>query len=278
MGTAPTAASEPRRGRPGGGKTERTAGTVQSLVRAISILNALSRDEHGLTLSDLAQTVGLAPSTTHRMLTTLQQERLVRFDAERSVWTVGVQAFVIGNAFLRSRNLIAIARPFMRRLMETCGETVNLAVEERGEAIYLAQVECGNMMRAITRPGGRASLHNSGVGKAMLAAMPDAYVRAVLQSRGLPKESDKTITSVQRLRGNLAAARKRGFAVDDEEAAVGLRCVASVIFDETAAPLAAISLSGPKARITDERIAPLGAKVVEVARQITAEMGGRVPG
>ena len=278
MKSASRAATEPRRGRPGGSKNGRAPGTVQSLVRAISILNALSQDEHGLTLSELAQTVGLAPSTTHRMLTTLQQERLVRFDAERSVWLVGVQAFVIGNAFLRSRNLIATARPFMRRLMETCGETVNLAVEERGEAIYLAQVECGNMMRAITRPGGRALLHNSGVGKAMLSAMPDAYVRAVLQSRGLPKESDKTITSPQKLRGNLAAVRKRGFAVDDEENAVGLRCVASVIFDETSAPLAAISLSGPKVRITDDRIAPLGARVVEVARQITAELGGRVPG
>ena len=277
METAPKPVSEPRHSRRAGAKSARAVGTVQSLVRAISILNALARDESGLTLSDVAQTVGLAPSTTHRLLTTLQQERLVRFDAERSVWMVGVQAFVIGHAFLRSRNLIAIARPFMHQLMESCGETVNLAVEEHGVAIYLAQVECTHMMRAISRPGGRTLLHSSGVGKAMLSAMPDAYVRAVAQSRGLPKLSDNTITSVHRLRGNLSAARKQGFAVDDEENTVGMRCVASVIFDEDGAPLAAISLSGPKARITDDRIAPLGANVLDVARQITAAVGGRSP-
>ena len=277
MGSDPAGASEPRGGRPERSENARTAGTIQSLVRATSILNALARDEQGLTLSDLAQAVGLASSTTHRMLTTLQQERLVRFDSERSVWLVGVQAFLIGNAFLKSRNLVSIAGPFMRQLMESSGETVNLAVEEQGEAIYLAQVECGNLMRAITKPGGRALLHNSGVGKAILSVLPDAHVRAILQSRGMPKETDNTITSPQKLRGELAAVRERGFAIDDEENAVGLRCVASVIFDENAAPLAAISLSGPNVRITDDRIAQLGAKVVEVAQQITAELGGRAP-
>ena len=134
------------------------SGQVQSVSRAISILNALAIEENGLTLTELSQTVHLAPSTTHRLLTTLQQERFVRFDDQRSVWLVGLQAFAVGNAFVRSRELIGMVRPFMRRLMEESGETTNLAVEDREEAVYLAQVECREMMRAFAKPGARVPM------------------------------------------------------------------------------------------------------------------------
>lgn len=253
------------------------SGQVQSLVRAISILNALSEEEQGLTLTDLAQTVGLAPSTAHRLLTTLQDQRFVRFDLERNVWLIGVQAFVVGNAFVRSRDVIAMARLHMRRLMEESGETVNLAVEDQGEAIYLSQVECRQMMRAIAKPGGRVLLHCSGVGKALLAAMPDAEVGKILQRRGLPRAADKTIDTPAKLREELQKIRGQGYAFDDEENAVGLRCVAAVIRDEFGHPLAGLSLSGPMARITDERVPLLGAMVIRAAADITAELGGSQP-
>ena len=174
--------STAERARRAGGKAPRT-GTVQSLVRSISILNALAKEEHGLTLTDLAQKIGLAPSTAHRLLTTLQQERFVRFDQDRSVWLIGVQAFVVGNAFVRSRDVLTMSRPYMRRLMEESGETVNLAVEDQGEAVYLAQVECRQMMQAIAKPGGRVPLHCSGIGKALLASMPDREVAKILRRR-----------------------------------------------------------------------------------------------
>jgi hypothetical protein len=115
------------------GKSE-SRDTVQSLSRALSLLNALAAQDGGLPLSEVARTVGLAISTAHRLLSTLQQEGFVRFDEERGVWIVGVQAFIVGSAFLRSRELTAVARPVMRRLMERSGETVNLAVTDRGES------------------------------------------------------------------------------------------------------------------------------------------------
>ncbi len=137
----------------------RGTGQVQSLTRALRILNTLSESANGLTLSDLAHTVALPTSTVHRLLTTLQNERYVRFDNERSVWLIGVQAFHVGSVYVRSRDLVAIARPYMRRLMEESGETVNLAIVDRNEVIFLAQVECQKMMRAIAgprRPGAAA--------------------------------------------------------------------------------------------------------------------------
>lgn len=268
--------STAERARRAGGKAPRT-GTVQSLVRSISILNALAKEEHGLTLTDLAQKIGLAPSTAHRLLTTLQQERFVRFDQDRSVWLIGVQAFVVGNAFVRSRDVLTMSRPYMRRLMEESGETVNLAVEDQGEAVYLAQVGCRQMMRAIAKPGGRVPLHCSGIGKALLASMPDREVAEILRRRGLERMTDKTIDTPARLRDSLTRIRSLGYAFDDEENAIGLRCVAAVVHDEYGEPLAGLSLSGPMARIPDDRMPLLGGIVSKTAAAITAALGGRAP-
>jgi IclR family acetate operon transcriptional repressor len=206
-------------GAQGGRKTTQGEGrgdTVQSLSRALSLLNALSRSDHGMTLGELAHESGLPVSTAHRLLSTLQHENFVRHESDRGVWLVGVQAFIVGNAFTRSRELTAIARPFMRALMERSGETVNLAVENQGEVVYIAQIECRQTMRAIARPGGRAPMHCSGVGKMLLALMPEEERERILAERRMVKETEKTITSTSRLRAELEASRRRGYAVDDE--------------------------------------------------------------
>lgn len=259
--------------RPAPGRSDQ----VQSLVRALSIVNRLAETDGGAILTEVAQQVGLSPSTAHRLLTTLEQERYVHFDPERRLWTVGVQAFVAGNAFLKTRGLAAAARPHLRALMEEGEETANLAVEDQDEAVYLSQVECRQMMRAFARPGKRAPLHCSSVGKALLSALPDGHLAKVLHRRGLPRLTPKTITVPAALREDLARSRERGYAIDDEEHAVGLRCVAAVVFDEAADPLAAVSLSGPMARILDERVPVLGDLVRRKADAITAQLGGALP-
>ena len=251
---------------------------VQSLVRALSLVNRIASADDGLTLTELAQQVGLSPSTAHRLLTTLQQERYVHFDAERRLWSMGVQAFVAGSAFLKTRSLAAAARPHMRALMEEAEETVNLAVEDEAAAVYLSQVECRQMMRAFARPGGRVPLHCSGVGKALLSAMTPAALARVLHRHGLPRVAIKTLNTTPALKADLLASRARGYAVDDEEHAVGLRCIAAVIFNENADAVAALSLSGPMARIPDERIPLLGQLVRDRADAITGQLGGVLPG
>ncbi len=255
--------------------SSRASGHVQSLSRALSLLNALSEHSQGLSLSAVAHEVGLPTSTAHRLLTTLQNERYVRFDADHSAWLVGVQAFRAGSAFLRSRDLVTTSRPYMRRLMEQCGETVNLAVLDRGEVIYLAQIETHKMMRAIAKPGGRAEIFSSGVGKALLAYMSEANATQLLNGISFFQETDNTLANATDLQNDLELIRGRGYAIDDEENAIGLRCVASVIFDENGAPMAGLSVSGPAARITDARIPVLGAAVSQVASEITAAIGGQ---
>lgn len=260
-------------GRPAERESDRT-GQVQSLTRALSILEALARSHDGLSLTELAQTVGLPTSTAHRLLTTLQQARFVRFDPVGGGWQVGVQAFIVGGAFARTRDVAMMARPYLRRLMEESGETANLYVAEDGEAVCMAQVESRQMMRAIARPGGRVRMHCSGAGKAILAWLPEREVGKALERQGLPRFTERTLTTPRSLRSALTEARARGYAVDDEEHAVGLRCVAAPILDEHGVPLAGISVSGPTARIPDHRLALLGALVAETAKAATAEMGG----
>lgn len=261
--------------RPADPNKKERSGQVQSLARALSILNTLSENAGGMTLTDLAQTNSLAPSTAHRLLTTLQQERFVRFEPAGGVWQVGVQSFIVGAGFLRARDLVATARPFMHRLMEEHGETVNLAVEDRGQSVYLSQVECQEMMRAFARPGARVPMHSSGVGKALLAAMSASKVEKIIDRHGLDRKTDKTLVSMPTLMANLAEIRQRGFAIDDEEQSVGLRCVAAVIRDEYGDPCGAISMSGPMARLVDSRVAQLGAAISKAAGEVTAEWGGR---
>src|SRR5271157_1417755 len=247
---------------------------VQSLVRALALLNRITESsDEGAILTDLAQQVGLPSSTAHRLLTTLEQERYVRFNHEGRLWAVGVQAFVVGCTFTKTRSLAGIARPHMRHLMEDGGETVNLAVEDEGEAVYLSQVECRQLMRVFARPGSRVPLHCSAVGKAILSATSDKKLSKILHRHGMPRLTVKTIISPSALRADLERVRATGYAVDDEEHAVGLRCIAAPIFDETGDCIGAASASGPTARIGEERIAQLGALVLKASQAISAEMG-----
>jgi len=250
---------------------------VQSLTRALALLNRIADSpDDGASLTDLAQQVGLPTSTAHRLLTTLEHERYVRFNNEQRTWTIGVQAFVTGCTFTKTRSLVALARPHMRHLMEDGGETVNLAVEDEGEAVYLSQVECRQMMRVFARPGSRVPLHCSAVGKAILSAASDKRLSKILHQRGMPRLTIKTITSPSALRADLERVRAAGYAVDDEEHAVGLRCIAAPIFDETGDCIGSVSASGPTARIGEERIAQLGALVLKTSRAISADMGANM--
>lgn len=252
-------------------------GQVQSLARALALLEEVARIERGAALGDLAASVGLAPSTAHRLLKGLEAARFVAHDGERGLWFVGVKAFNVGAAFLGARDVVALARPVMRALMEQSGESVNLAALEDGEVVFLAQVECRQMMRALTRPGGTAPLHASGVGKALLAALPDDEAVRLIDATKLRRYTANTLATSETLAADRAAARARGHAVDDEEFTPGLRCVAAAIHDETGRPVAALSLSGPSARITDGRVAELGRLVRDQADKITQAIGGRTP-
>ena len=252
-------------------------GQVQSLTRGLTLLELIA-DSHGsVALTELAQQAGLPNSTTHRLLSTMQQQGFVRQVGDLGLWTIGAHAFVVGSSFLQSRNLLALVHPVLRSLMEQSGETVNLAVLDLSDhqAVIIDQVQCTQLMRMSAPIGGKLPMHASGAGKAFLAHLGDEQVTALLHQKGLHYYTPKTLMSPQSLKENLALVRKAGFSFDDEEHALGLRCVAAPIYDEHGEAFAALSISGPIARMTDNRITELGALVIREARQVTLAYSGR---
>ncbi|MFT6773934.1 MAG: IclR family acetate operon transcriptional repressor [Paracoccaceae bacterium] len=205
----------------------------------------------------------------------MEAERFVRFDTGGGVWHVGVSAFTVGASFARTRDVITLARPYMRRLMEQTGETANIFLESNGEAVCMAQIESRHAMRAITRVGGRVQMHWSGAGKAILAHMREEQIRAIMTEHGMPRATTRTHVTIEALLEELAQVRATGIAVDDEEHADGMRCVAAAVLNEQGMPAAAISVSGPKARIGDDKLRQLAEAVRRVAGEVTRDFGGR---
>lgn len=263
------------RGRPPSGKAAQPS-SVQALDRALHILEIMSEAD-GLTLTEIANQADMAPSTAHRLLMTLQGRGFVQVDDEMGRWVVGVGAFGVGMAFLRGRKLVTTGRAVMHELMEESGETANLGVEDEGEVVFISQVETHEAIRAFFRPGRRGAIHASGIGKALLAAMPDERVRALIKAKGLKGFTANTHTDIDSLLADLAEIRSRGWSLDNEEATLGMRCIGSVIYNEYGEAIAGVSISGPTVRITDERLGELGDLVKRASLDITAAIGGVLP-
>ncbi len=251
---------------------------VQSVDRALSIIETLAEDDEGYRLSDLAIRTGLSTSTVHRLLATLENRRFVQFDRSQSKWHVGARCFTVGATFARRRNFAAQAIPYLRKLRDLTRETANLAVVDDEFIVVLTRMESREIMRSLTKLVGRVAMVASGVGKAVLATYSDDDVSAIIHHHGMPRLTEKSIVRPGELFKKLEKIRRQGYAVDDEEACMGLRCVAAVVYNDCAEPLAAISVSGMTARMTDERLPQLGRTVREVAAELTAALGGVMPG
>ncbi|QJF51746.1 IclR family transcriptional regulator [Roseobacter ponti] len=265
-----------QRGRPRSQFRESSAGTLQSLDRALGLLVAVSRSERA-TLTDLSLSMGVPTATTHRILTTLQKHGFVTFDEDRQDWIIGIEAYRIGMSFMNRTNLTEVSRPVMRSLMEKTGETANLAIPDGGEVVFVGQVETLNPIRAFFARGTRTSMHASGTGKAILAALPEDRMRKILMASGLTAFTDNTLVTPAEFFADLEKTRARGWSYDREERYLGMSCIGSVIYDEHQEPCGGVSISGPSTRFDDLRVPELGATVAEAAAEITFLIGGRAP-
>ena len=266
-------ATRRQRGRPRawGERTEQN--TIKSLDRALVVLRALAREESA-TLSGLAQGLEESPATVYRILTTFAGHGIVEADEAAQTWHIGPGAFLIGSAFLRRTSLIERARPVLRQLMEATGETANLGVESDGAVLFVSQVETHASIRAFFPPGTRVPLHGSGIGKVLLASMPEERLGRILAG-GLERFTPRTLTDASALAADLAATRERGYALDDEERNEGMRCVAAGVRDAHSETVAGLSVSGPVSRVSRAAIGRLAREVTEAAGVVSAGLGAR---
>lgn len=266
---------EPKRtrGRPRKQDGDKPAAPVQALDRGLALLAELARTD-AVTLTDLATRTGIAASTAHRLLGTLELHGVAAFNGVDQTWSIGVEAFRIGNAFPRRASLANVGREPMRWLMEMSGETANMAIADDGDVVFISQVETHHAIRAFFRPGTRGHMHASGIGKALLAHFSSEELDRIVAKRGLPSFTSKTLTTRAALQADLTQIAGRGWSFDDEERNEGMRCLAAPIFNEFGEAVAGVSISGPAVRMTDATLTALSPLVVEAAFRITTALGG----
>ena len=261
------------RGRPRSWDDKSAQNVIKSLDRAMEVFAYLGQSG-GVTLTELAHDLDQAPATIYRILVTLERHDLVEFDAQDQDWHIGSNAFLIGSRFLRRTSLVDRARPIMRTLMERTGETANLGVERAGQVLFVSQVETHANIRAFFPPGTLSRFHASGIGKVLLAWMPEDRRRALIEGAPLERFTPHTVVRTDALMRDLQAARERGYAIDAEERTLGMRCIAAPVFDVHGEVRAGLSVSGPTSRIDAAAIGTLGRAVRDAAAALTAALGG----
>ncbi len=248
---------------------------VPSVHRAFRLLEILSDSLGGLGVSELARRTGWPKSSIHNILVTLAQDGFVAQDPESGRYRMTVKLFSISGSVVERIDIRVIAHPFLVELAEATGETVNLGIMDGAQAIYVDAITGPSAIRANTWPGKRLPIHRTALGKALVAELPDDQLVAIVKETGLKRSTPNTHTKLRDLKLDLERIRRLGYAVDDEEDQIGMRCVGVAIRDYRGLATAAISVTGLARRLPMERIPGIAKTVMVTANRISEQLGHR---
>lgn len=245
-------------------------GKSRAALRTISILEIIAREKPGVTLSDIASELDIPITSVSDILKSLMETEMIEMIDERAkVYGIGVKAYYIGNAFFSNTNIIDKAKPIIEDLGRTLNKTVFMGKEINKEITYVYKFEPRETVVSTCPIGSRTSLHNTSLGKCMMAY--DDELRDYIKNKSLVKTTPFTITDHQLLMDELLIIRNQGYAVDDREQNEMLRCIGAPIFDHKGRIMGALSVSGLYNRDTD--VAYEGNLIKEKALQISRKMG-----
>jgi DNA-binding IclR family transcriptional regulator len=244
---------------------------VASLAKGLRILELLAENGE-MSAARMAVHLETSRAASHRFLTTLRDLNYVE-KSEEGRFRLSFKVLELGMKKLDAFEIRHIAHPFMQEIALAFGETVNLGHWDGHAIVHLDKINSTEILRLDVGMGAAAPAYCTGLGKAILAFLNDRELEAYLKSVTLKALSPKTITSRKRLRADIADIRRRGYAVDDEELSLGLRCVAAPVFDYTGLPSYALSVSGPTQRMTKEKIDAIQTKLVPLCRKISRQIG-----
>jgi DNA-binding IclR family transcriptional regulator len=248
------------------------AAPVGVISKVLRILEALQGSSAGLGLKAICDLTGIHKSTAHRFLKHLEREGyLVRTEA--GAYLIGPRLSQMSTRGSQGATLQAVARPILWELWKSTQETVNLAVLDQGTVLYVDVIESPHEFRLSSRVGTRRSLHVTALGKALAAFLPAELQASVLSTIKFQPATPKTIMNLVQFRQELEKIRRQGYAVDDEEAVQGARCVSAPILNSDREPIAAVSVSGPVTRVSPNQVAALAGAVSSAARAISVAMG-----
>jgi DNA-binding IclR family transcriptional regulator len=243
-----------------------------SVQRALEVLDFFSVEQSELSLADISKRMRLHKSSVHRILRTLEAAGYLQWDAGTRRYRLSLKLLDLANRVLGRYDLRATAGPFMEELAATTGEIVHLSILDGTEIVYLEKKGTGQVLTVATKVGGRHPAYASAMGKVLLASLAPERIDELFAGRPLAALTARTITDRGALRRELERIRAEGYAVDDEEAFPGIRCVAAPICDPGGRVVAALSATVPAQRMGDERVRELA----QLVRQAGARISGRV--
>jgi DNA-binding IclR family transcriptional regulator len=257
---------------------DRSLAGAQVVDRVVDILEAFTRLGPELGVSDISRALGLKKATTHRLLASLRRRGIVAQDAASRRYRLGIKLWELGQMATTQVDWLDRVRPLLQELTDRVGETSHLAVLNDGQVLYVDKVESTRSLRMPSQVGRRLPAHCTGVGKALIAFLPEEVVRSLVTRRGLVSYTANTITNVVRLEHELAIVRERGYSVDNEEIEEGLVCIGAPVRDHTSHVVAALSMAGPSSRVRPETIADHARSVVDIAARMSAALGNPASG
>ncbi len=248
-------------------------GTVEAVEKALQILEAVGKARK-IGVLKLSQQIKLPYSTVHRLLGTLAHRDYIQQDGDRQRYALGPKVLELGTAFLDTVESRGIALPYMRTLSQETRETVNLVIWNGRTAVCAEKIDSPESVTVQRTQIGRLEpLHSSALGKAIIANLSEKELTEVLKHLDLVRHTSKTHTSLSALMADLQKTRERGFAIDDEEGVIGVRCVASAILGHRKEVQGALSLVGPSTRMTKKRILELGCIIRDAANSVSLRLG-----
>ncbi len=243
---------------------------VPAVERACQVLELIAQSSKGFSLSDLSRRLQLPKSSLHLIVTTLERLGYLQKHPQIGHYLFGVKLFSLSRAALQGMELRAVARPWLEALMKRTGLTVHLGILEHNEAVVIEKIEAPGLLKVASWVGRRMDVNCTGIGKALLAFLPEAEFDRWFQPGSLPRHNQNTIVSIAGIKREIAQIRQQGFALDDEEDELGVRCIGAPLLDRHGCALAAISLVGTLSQIPLEQVEPLGTTLRQTADEIAA--------
>ena len=245
---------------------------LSSVANSIRLLTSFNGEEDELAITALAQRLGLAKSTVHRLASTLTSAGFLEQNSQTGRYRLGVALFELGALVRRRMDVANEARPHLRELLEKTGETVQLGIVDHYSVLYVYEMESRRAIRMAAAVGARGPLHCTAIGKVLLAFQPADYIRETIE-RGLTSFTDKTLTRREAVLELLDEVRSRDYAVDDEESEPGLRAIAAPVRNHTGLVIAALGVAAPVQRMNKKVMQTTVPTVMAIAQAVSTRLG-----
>jgi len=246
---------------------------MSTIGKAMYILDLLLKRYDEIGLSEFARLLDLNIATTHRILHTLVQRGYLNQKQKRQKYCLSTKFLQYSNVITRRMKIRDIASPVLDALSKMVGESANIAILDNHEAVYIEHIDTNKSLRIFTQIGNRVPLYCTGMGKVFLAHMGDDELQQVLKGDELRPQTANTITDVKLLKQELEQVKQEGVAIDNEEMEIGVKCLAAPVKNSSGKVMAALSISGPSARLSPKRVSEIKPLLISCALEVSRALG-----